>query len=60
MAGAAEGSTTYSREFGKLGGEVEIMSDRGFLFQGPLCLECLSFRDFDSFTRNFHLQFPLR
>lgn len=50
----------YCREFGKLRGEVEIMSDRGFFFQCPLCLECLSFRDFDSLTRNFHLQFPLR
>jgi hypothetical protein len=28
MAGAAERSTTCSREFGKLGGEVEIMSGR--------------------------------
>jgi hypothetical protein len=27
MAGAAEESTTCSREFGKLGEEVEIMSD---------------------------------
>jgi hypothetical protein len=33
MAGAAEGSTTCSREFGKLGGDVEIMSDRIFFFK---------------------------